>query len=136
MAQTDHVTEQQHQAAVWIDHREALLAILIDAHLMREEEIFSKAGPHTHGGGWSQKRIQAHRQALLDQFYEQVAHHLGDADEVIIYGPGQAKHELYQHLNHSKDPKRRVLKLVTTDRLSRGEFIRMAVEQFATVHTR
>jgi peptide subunit release factor 1 (eRF1) len=134
MSNTNVETGSLHQAAVWIDHREALLAILTDAHLKREEEIYSKAGPQTHGGGWSQRRIQAHRHALLDQYYEQVAQNLTEADEIIIYGPGQAKHELYQHLNHHKDLTRRVLKLVTTDKISEREFIRLAIEQFATTH--
>jgi len=61
-----------HQIAIWIDHREAILAIFNDAHLLHEEEIISAVGPHTHGGGWSQKRIEAHRHTVLDHFYEEV----------------------------------------------------------------
>ena len=135
MSHTNIETESLHQTAVWIDHNEALVAILTDAHLMHEKEILSKAGPHTHGGGWSQKRIQAHRHALLDQFYEQVAQNLTGADEIMIYGPGQAKHELYQHLNRHKDLTQRILRLVTTDKLSEREFIRLAIEQFTAAHT-
>lgn len=123
------------QIAIWIDHREAILALFKDAHLLNEEEIFSEAGPHTHGGGWSQKRIEAHRHALLDHFYEEIVQNLRDADEIIIYGPGQAKYELNQHIKRRKTLGRRVLDVVTTDRLSDERFIRLAVNDLISAHT-
>ena len=113
--QDQHTTRQ---IAVWIDHREAILAIFHDAHLLHEDEIFSEVGPHTHGGGWSQKRIEAHRHSVLDHFYEEVARNLAGADEIIIYGPGQAKHELHQHISRNRALSQRVIDLVTTDKLS------------------
>jgi len=39
--------------AIWIDHKEAILVSLAGDHLDNEENVFSGAGPHTHGGGWS-----------------------------------------------------------------------------------
>ena len=122
------------QIAIWIDHREAILAIFKDAHLMREQEIFSEAGPHTHGGGWSQKRIEAHRHTVLELYYDEIAQSLIGADEIIIYDPGQAKHELYQRITRNKALKQRVLDLVTTDKFSEQEFIRMAVNDFVSAH--
>ena len=122
------------QIAIWIDHREAILAIFKDAHLLREQEIFSEAGPRTHGGGWSQKRIEAHRHTVLELYYDEIAQSLIGADEIIIYGPGQAKHELHQHINRNKALKQHVLDLVTTDKFSEQEFIRMAVNDFVSAH--
>ena len=122
------------QIAIWIDHREAILASFKDAHLLREQEIFSEAGPHTHGGGWSQKRIEAHRHTVLELYYDEIAQRLIGADEIIIYGPGQAKHELHQHINRNKALKQHVLDLVTTDKFSEQEFIRMAVNDFVSAH--
>ncbi len=129
-----HGQHSLHQVAIWIDHREAILAILSDAHLLREEEIFSEAGPRTQGGGWSQKRIQAHRHALLDHFYEEVLQDLAGADEIIIYGPGQAKHELHQHINRNKALSQRVIDLVTTGRVSENELVRLAVHDLISAH--
>ena len=122
------------QIAIWIDHREAMLAIFNNAHLLREEEIFSEVGPHTHGGGWSQKRIDAHRHTVLDHFYEEVIQNLTGVDGIIIYGPGQAKHELYQHISFNKTLSQRVIDLVTTDKLSEYEFINMAVKDLVSAH--
>ncbi len=128
--------EQQpvHQIAIWIDHREAILAFFNDVHLLREEEIFSEAGPRTHGGGWSQKRIEAHRHTVLDHFYEEIIQNLSRADEIIIYGPGQAKYELSQHINHNKALSQRIIDLVTTDKLSDQQFIKIAIKDLTSAH--
>jgi len=132
-----HMNNGQHnlrQIAIWVNHREAILAIFNDAHLLREKEVFSEAGPHTHGGGWSQKRIQAHRHTVLELYYDEIAQNLTGADEIIIYGPGQAKHELYQHVNRNKALNQPVIDLVTTDKLSEKEFIRAAINDFIAAH--
>lgn len=118
------------QIAVWVDHREAILAIFQDAHLLREEDLFSEAGPRTHGGGWSQKRIEAHRHAVLDHFYEEVVGEMLGADQVILYGPGQAKYELEQHVNRIKSLHGHILKVVTTDKLGDTQLARQALQDF------
>lgn len=133
MPRTQH--HPARQIAIWIDHREAILAIFTDAHLLREEELFSGAGPHSHGGGWSQKRIEAHRHSVLDHYYEEVVQNLAGADEIIIYGPGQAKYELHQHIIRNRTLSQRVIDLVTADRLSEHQFIRLAVNDLISAHT-
>jgi len=132
-----HTPKEQHpvrQIAIWIDHREAIMAKFTNAHLLREEELFSDVGPHTHGGGWSQQRFESHRHAVLDHFYEEIIQNLTDADNIIIYGPGQAKHELHQHLNRYKGLSQRVIDLVTTDKLSEHEFIQTAIKDLVSAH--
>jgi stalled ribosome rescue protein Dom34 len=118
------------QIAIWVDHREAILAIFTNAHLLHEDELFSGAGPHTHGGGWSQKRLDAHRHAVLDHFYEEIIQHLASADQIVIYGPGQAKYELQKHIEHHKKMSDRVIRLETTEKMSDEHFIRMALRDF------
>jgi stalled ribosome rescue protein Dom34 len=132
MSNTHQEQKTLRQVAVWIDHREAIVINFKNAHLLREEEIFSEAGPHTHGGGWSQKKIESHRHAILDHFYEQVVRDLAGADEIVIYGPGQAKHELHQHILRSKALEKRVTRLITTDKLGDQQFIRMALKEFTS----
>ena len=129
-----HGQHSKRQIAIWVDHREAILAIFKDVHLLKEEEIFSEAGPHTHGGGWSQKRIEAHRHAILDHFYEEIVQELTGADEILIYGPAQAKHELHQHINRNKALQQCVLDVISTDKLSEYDFVRMAVNGFVSTH--
>jgi stalled ribosome rescue protein Dom34 len=134
MSHTQHGQHTLRQMAVWIDHREAILAIFEDAHLLSEEEIFSEVDPHTHGGGWAQKRIEAHRHTVLDHYYEEVVQNLAGADEIIIYGPGQAKYELHQHINRNRALSQRVIDLVTTDKLSEHQLVHLAVNDLISAH--
>jgi stalled ribosome rescue protein Dom34 len=134
MSRTYHETHALRQIAVWIDHREAILAIFKDAHLLREEEIFSEASSYKHGSKWSQKRIEAHRHAILDHYYEEVVQNLIGADEIIIYGPGQAKHELRHHIDRQRGLSQCSLDLVTTDKLSEHQFLQMAIDAFVSIH--
>ena len=135
MSRTRSEQRPARQIAVWIDHREAILAVFTDAHLLREEELFSGVGPHTHGGGWSQQRFESHRHAILDHFYAEIIQNLAGADEILIYGPGQAKHELHQRILRNRSMSQRVIDLVTADKLSENEFIRLAVNDLIAAHT-
>ena len=116
---------------IWIDHREALLAVFVADQLQQEEELFSDAGPHTHGGGWSQHRIDAHRHEQLKHFYDEIIDHLGMVDEIMILGPGQAKHELKTRIEHHKGLRGKVVSLESSDKLSEEQFIMRAEEYFA-----
>lgn len=135
-----HTTDNNHrplrQIAVWVDHREAILAIFEDAHLLHEAELFSEVGPHTHGGGWSQKRIEAHRHAVLDHYYEEIIRELNGADQVILYGPGQAKHELENHINRTKSLSGHILDIVTTDKLGDTQLAHRAIKDFTLAYSK
>jgi peptide subunit release factor 1 (eRF1) len=136
MNHNDHEAKPIRQIAVWIDHREAILAIFTDAHLIQEEELFSEAGPHTHGGGWSQQRFDAHRHEMLSHFYKEIAQNLLNADQIILYGPGEAKHELSQYMSRHNNLSERVLDLVTTDKMTDEQFVRIALNDFVTAYAR
>lgn len=118
------------RVAIWIDHREAILVTFIGDHLKAEEQISSEAGPHTHGGGWSQRRIEAHRHEMLKHFYEEIVHHLGPADEILILGPGQAKLGLREHIEHHKGLKGKVRALVNVPHLTEAELTAQAEKLF------
>jgi len=122
------------QVAVWIDHRKAVLAIFKNAHLLREEKLFSEAGPHTHGGGWSQKRFESHRHTLLDHYYEEIVHELSGADQIILYGPGQAKHELERHINQTKSLQGHILNVEAADQMGESQLARQALADFGAAY--
>jgi len=134
MTHKQKTTPSLKQVAVWIDHREAILVIFKNAHLLHEEELFSEAGPHTHGGGWSQKRLESHRHAVLDHFYEEIVHELNGANQIILYGPGQAKHELEHHINHTKSLRGHILVVETTDRMGETQLAHRAFADFGSIY--
>jgi hypothetical protein len=117
------------RVAIWIDHREAILIAFRGEVVTGEEEILSEAGPHTHGGGWAQHRIEAHRHEMLKHYYEEVIQHLGPVDGILILGPGQAKHELHGSIEHHKGLKGKVMALRGASRMNEREVIAEA-EQF------
>ena len=117
------------RVAIWIDHREAILITFHGEQVTGEEELFSEVGPHTHGGGWAQHRIEAHRHEVLKHYYEDVIQHLGPVDEILLLGPGQAKHELHQSVEHHKGLRGKVMAVRGADRLTEQEVIAEA-EQF------
>jgi peptide subunit release factor 1 (eRF1) len=114
------------RVAIWIDHREALLVAFVADQLQREEELVSEVRPHTHGGGWSQHRFEAHRHETLKHFYEEVIQHLGMVDEILILGPGQAKHELRARIEHHKGLKGKVVEIASADQLTAAELVAQA----------
>jgi len=125
------------RVAVWLDQRIAILVAFEGECLEAEEEIVSEAGPHTHGGGWSQHRIEAHRHELLKHFYEEIVDHLGAVDEILIVGPGQAKHDLRKHIEHHKGLKGKVVELETVDKMTEKELVARAESFFdLTVETK
>lgn len=123
------------RVAIWMDHREAILITFHNEEVTGEQELFSEVGPHTHGGGWAQHRIEAHRQELLKHYYEEVIQHLGPVDEILILGPGQAKHELHQSIDHHKGLRGKVVDVRSASRLTEQEVIAEA-EQFFNLESR
>ena len=118
------------RVAIWIDHREAILVFIRGEQVTSEEELFSEAGSHTHGGGWAQHRIEAHRHEMLKHYYEEVIQRLGPVDEILILGPGQAKHELHRSIDHHRGLKGKVVAVRGADRLTEQEVIAKAGEFF------
>ena len=121
--------DKPRRVAIWIDHREAILIAFRGEAVIGEEELFSEAEPRTHGGGWSQHRIEAHRHEMLKHYYEEVIQHLGPVDEILILGPGQAKYELHQRIEHHKGLRGKVMAMRGTSRLTEQEIVAEA-EQF------
>jgi hypothetical protein len=118
------------RVAIWIDHREAILIAFHGEQIIGEEELYSEVGPHTHGGGWSQHRIEAHRHEVLKHYYEQVIRHLGPVDEILIMGPGQAKHELHHSIDHHKGLRGKVVAVRSASRLTEQKVIAKAEKVF------
>lgn len=117
------------RVATWIDHREAILIAFRGEKITGEEEALSEAGQHTHGGGWAQHRIEAHRHEILEHYYEEVIGHLGPVEEILIMGPGQAKHELHRNIEHHKGLRGKVMALRSVSRMTEQQVIAEA-EQF------
>ena len=119
------------RVAIWVDHREAIVITFTGDFVTGEEEFFSEAGPHTHGGGWTQHRIESHRHEILKHYYEEVAQYLGTVDEILLLGPGQAKYELHHAIDRHKGLRGKVVAVRGAARLTGEQVIAEAEEFFA-----
>jgi peptide subunit release factor 1 (eRF1) len=118
------------RVAVWIDHRTAILATFSGDHLDKEDELPASVIPHTHGRDWSQHSFEAHRHAVLQHYYDEIVHHLGPADEILILGPGQGKHELIQRIEHHKGLRGKIVAVQDADKMTEEELVAKARDFF------
>ncbi|MBS3763755.1 MAG: hypothetical protein KGZ25_10685, partial [Planctomycetes bacterium] len=92
---------------VWVDHRRALLFWSDEQANMDVQEIGSNyqeegeptdqvkiAGNNVHGGGVAHAHLDDRRREQLKHFYKELDKNLRPAEEIYIFGPGQAKKEL------------------------------------------
>ncbi len=117
---------------LWIDHKQAYLIWNEDGKV---EVIPSRIEPPAHfsggtqlGGKQNQKAdIEARRsdrfRLQLNKYYQQVITALKDASSIFVMGPGEAKVELQKVIKKSKDLQKRLLKVETTDKMTKNQMI-------------
>ena len=99
---------------VWIDHRKAVIATVSEgAHSTREIRSNVEKQPGRSGGVRSTTRHESHgvqaddsRQreftGELNAYYDDVIACVGDAETILIFGPGEAKGELKKRLEKGR----------------------------------
>lgn len=81
-------------AVVWVDHAEAHV-LFVGAEDLEKEVVASAEHPRLHH---RRGAVGPGRSAEDSHFYQGIADALGDTREILITGPGQAKLELFKHL--------------------------------------
>ena len=116
---------------LWIDHKQAYL---IWNENGKVEVIPSRIEPPSHSGGTqlggkqNQKAdIEARRsdrfRLQINKYYQQVMTALKDASSIFVMGPGEAKVEFQKAIGKSKDLQKRLLKVETTDKMTKNQMI-------------
>jgi stalled ribosome rescue protein Dom34 len=86
--------------AVWIDHREAVIAAIsgeVEATSRLESNIEKHVRFSSGEGGAEDQRDKRYANHLRE-YYDAVVSRIGDADAILLLGPGEAKHELEKRL--------------------------------------
>ena len=96
------------EVGLWIDHRQAVIVTLIDQaeeikQITSDIENLVRSSGASHGSHDDTTEIRRDRQdrrfdSHLSKYYDEVTACLGDADSILIFGPGEAKTELQKHL--------------------------------------
>ena len=117
---------------LWIDHKQAYAIWVQDGRI---EVILSQIEPPAHasggtqlGGKLNQKGdVELHHndrfKQQLNKYYRQVMAALKKADSILIMGPGQAKLELERAIKKDKSMQKRILKVETTDKMTKNQMI-------------
>lgn len=115
-------------AGVWIDHRKAVVVLLLD----NGEEIkrlksniphrARAAGPrsknsYTPNAFVAEDRLERKFASYLNEFYDEVIDCTHGAEAILIMGPGEAKGELRKRIE-SKKSRRTVAELETVDKMT------------------
>jgi hypothetical protein len=122
------------QAGVWIDHREAVL-IFSGRNSERTERMESGAEKHARVAGLSAEDApeddhrDRHYADHLEKYYDKVIQHLGPADEIFLFGPGEAKGEFHKRMQ-AKGFGARIVALETADRMTEPQIAAKVREHF------
>lgn len=107
-----------HHAALWMDHNELrALALDPDGTSFQELAHVHAHDPHTHP-----KKFGGHRHPPDARFFTAVEGIVGLCDEVVLFGPSQAKDEFLAHLEAAGSPlRKRIVAHDALDRMTPGE---------------
>lgn len=130
-------------AGLWVDHRQAII-VTLSAEGEKTEHIRSGMEKHVRfsggsrfdGGGTSQEEDQQDRrfENQLNQYYDKVVACVREADAILIFGPGEAKGELQQRLEHEQLSKR-IVGVETTDKMTDRQIAAKVRHHFPTIRS-
>ncbi|HEX7587239.1 MAG TPA: hypothetical protein VF478_02895 [Anaerolineae bacterium] len=92
------------QVGLWIDHRESIL-VIVTSEGEETKRIASNMEKHVRFSGGAQEASEEDMRdnkfaGHLSKYYDEVITNIGDADSILIFGPGEAKGELEKRLEH------------------------------------
>lgn len=135
------------KGGLWIDHRNAVIVLLGPAAEMRTLRVESHVEKHPEREGDSplkgpyegrqvppDDRRQMALTGKLNVYYDAVIKAVGDAEAVLIFGPGEAKGEFRKHLENHRLGER-VAGVETTDKMTDAQ-IAAKVREFFQPHGR
>jgi len=124
-------TPMQRDIALWIDHRQAVIAAVTGdtEDLTRILSGMEKHVRFSAGEGGAEdsrdKRFEGH----LHQYYDKVIASLRDARSILILGPGEAKHEVEKRLRDAGLGKA-IVGVETADKMTDPQIAATARQRF------
>jgi len=120
---------------IWIDHEKAFLAFLKD-----EKETITSIKSNVEGrvrlsGGSrsatpygpqdvaSERKKEERNKHQLRRYYQTVIREVGDAEKILIFGPGEAKKELEKEMKKSKTLSGKIVKVERADKMTENQIV-------------
>jgi hypothetical protein len=118
---------------VWIDHKKAVIVFASSDRVTTrtiESEIRSHARYSGPADSEGEKKYEGRHDEHLHRYYDDVIGQLGQPQELLIFGPGEAKLELRERLSHSKALSKSVVGIETTDKLTDPQIVAKVKELY------
>jgi hypothetical protein len=141
-------SEQKKKMGIWIDRRDAFL-ISIKNDRTTVEHIESNADSHFRPkGGWKasgtavaqsvtkEKTGDERRKHQLHDFYQALIQKIANIDTLLIFGPGEAKHELTKEIEKIKGPRPRIAAVKAAERLTENQLVAEVKSFFSVAEDR
>jgi hypothetical protein len=120
---------------IWIDHKQAIL-VSMEGSQTTVERIESQAESHFRpSGGWKaggtsvaqsvskERKAEERRSHQFHDFYQMIIKRAGKADNIFIFGPGEAKLELAKEIEKIKGQHDRVAAVEASDKLTENQIV-------------
>jgi len=130
---------------LWIDHRKAIVVSITDDKEKRElirsnvEKQLRRSGDSPLRGSYESQQVPAddRRQRTLagqlNTYYDAVIARIRAADSILIFGPGEAKHELNERLE-ADQLGARIVGIETVDKMTDHQIAAKIRHHFAKQH--
>lgn len=129
---------------IWIDHKEAII-VSVEGDQSSVERIESNAESHFRpSGGWKagatsvaqsvsrEQKAEERRKHQFHNFYQMVIKVIGKAENIFIFGPGEAKLELSKEIKKLKGQADRIVAVEASDRLTENQIVAKVKSFYAT----
>jgi len=128
---------------IWIDHGKAVI-VSASGDRVTVKTMESKVGSHSRFSGRAgstmpeggpqdeggEKRYEERYGQHLDKYYDEVIEQLGQPGALLLFGPGEAKLQLKERLNHSKALSECFVEMETTDKLTDPQIVSKVKEHY------
>ena len=129
---------------LWIDHEKAYIVTVAGEQVTTsflESEVEgrskpsagsrSKKSPYGPQDVSSERKTEGRRGQQLSRYYREVMGIIGDADRVLIFGPGEARIELEKEIKKSKQFAARVMAVEPADKMTENQMAAKVKKFFA-----
>jgi len=130
-------------AGIWLDHREAFVVSLTTGNIsgLGNQEMIERIESDIErrvrlsGGSRSRKTPYGPQEISVDgkqedrikhqlrKYYHKIMQRIGDADGILIFGPGEAKIELKKEIEKSGQLAKRIQKIESADKMTQKQIV-------------
>ena len=121
---TNHVARRC--VTVWIDRHMSVVAVFLGRQDLVHRAGSADSDDERVVDGWLLQRFAAYRREHWQQLCEQTVSHLGPNDDILIIGPGQAKHTLRCEIEQYSGMKGRIRALQTEPRMTDQQLVALS----------